>query len=76
MSTDAALFAPQCISWAVVGVPMPTPPATMARNTAQLIPTSRYVAGDVAKDERGLRTARGGGSGAPGGRSSGSGDGE
>ena len=33
--------APQCINWSVVGLPMLTPCTAMARNTAQLMPTSR-----------------------------------
>jgi hypothetical protein len=34
----------------------------MARKTAQLMPTSKYVAGDVAQEERGCRrTGCGGG---------------
>jgi hypothetical protein len=47
----------------------------MATNTAQLMPTSRYVAGEVTHVERGRRTGCGGGAivPVPGGRISGSG---
>ena len=75
MSTLPALSAPQYISWPVVGATTLTPRATMATNTAQLMPTSRYVAGEVTHVERGRRTGCGGGAivPVPGGRISGSG---
>jgi len=71
IKTDPALFAPQCINCPVVGAPMLTPFATMATNTAQLIPTSKYVAGALAHEDRGRRTGCCGGMSAPGGNISG-----
>ena len=74
ISTAPALSAPQCLSCGTVGVPALTPFITIARKTAQLIPTSRYVAGAEAQDRRG-RLASGGvlTYAVPGGRICGSG---
>ncbi len=40
ISTEPALFAPQNINWSGVGASALTPCSNIARNTAQLIPTS------------------------------------
>src|ERR1700722_19788510 len=56
ISTAPALFAPQCIRSSGEGLIKLTWFASIARKTAQLMPTSTYVAGADAHEERCFRT--------------------